>query len=130
MGGAVVGQHGLALVCLVAHTVIRRFAHAHDRETVGPMLDLPGQSTSRPFPRLTGRVSDLQARVLEHTAHRLTPDELAAALRRDGLDAHTDDSSPGDETLVRVLDDDVSLLFDAATGALAIVDVRRRAAAR
>ncbi len=93
------------------------------------MLDHLGQSTRRPFPRLTGRVSDLQARVLEHTAHRLTPDELVAALRRDGLDAHVDSSAPGGETLVRVLDDDVSLLFDAATGALAIVDVRRHAGA-
>ena len=93
------------------------------------MLEHLGQSTDRPFPRLTGRVSDLQARVLEHTAHRLTPEQLVEALRSDGLDAQTDTSSPGAETLVRVLDDDVSLLFDAATGALAIVDVRRRVTA-
>lgn len=92
------------------------------------MLEHLGQSTKRPFPRLTGRVSDVQSRVLEHTAHRLTPDQLVAALRSDGLEAQTDTSAPGGETLVRVLDDDVSLLFDAATGALTIVDVRRHAA--
>ena len=90
------------------------------------MLDHRGQSTTRPFPRLTGRVSDLQSRVLEHTAHRLTPEQLVEALRSDGLDARTDTSAPGGETLVRVQDDDVSLMFDAATGALAIVDVRAR----
>ena len=91
------------------------------------MLDHLGHSTRRSFPRLTGRVSDLQARVLEHTAHRVTPAELVAALRSDGLDAELDTTAPGGETLVRVLDDDVSLMFDAATGALAIVDVRRHA---
>ena len=91
------------------------------------MLDDVTQSPVA-FPRLTGRVSDLQARVREHTATRLTPEGLAEALRSDGLEAALDASGPGGRVLVRVDDNDVSLLFDAADGALAIVDVRRPSA--
>jgi hypothetical protein len=81
--------------------------------------------TTRAFPALRGRVADLQAKVCEHTARRLTPDELARALREDGLDARVDRSAPGGRDLVRVDDGDVDLLFEPADGSLAIVDVRR-----
>ena len=81
--------------------------------------------TTRAFPALRGRVADLQAKVREHTTRRLTPDELARALREDGLDARVDGSVPGGRELVRVVDEDVDLLFDPADGSLVIVDVRR-----
>ena len=92
------------------------------------MPDDVAQTPARAFPQLTGRVSDVQARVREHTASRLTPEALAAALRSDGLESGIDDSAPGGRRLVRVDDGDVALLFDPADGALVIVDVRRLSA--
>jgi hypothetical protein len=97
-----------------------------DRESVGvtEMLD-DVTRTTRAFPAMRGRVADLQAKVREHTTRRLTPEELASALREDGLDARVDGTAPGGRELVRVDDGDVGLLFDADDGSLTIVDVRR-----
>jgi hypothetical protein len=81
--------------------------------------------TTRAFPPLRGRVADLQAKVREHTTRRLTPEELARALREDGVGARVDRSAPGGRELVRVEDGDVAMLFDPADGSLAVVDVRR-----
>jgi hypothetical protein len=86
------------------------------------MLDDAASSTGL---RLSGRVSDLQARVREHCLGRTTPESLAAALRDTGLTAVVDTSAPGGVPLVRVDDGEIALLFDAADGALRIVDVRR-----
>ena len=76
-------------------------------------------------PQLSGRVSDLQARVREHCLGRTTPEGLAAELRGTGILAEVDESAPGGAPLVRVDDGDLGLLFDPADGALRIVDVRR-----
>ena len=76
-------------------------------------------------PQLSGRVSDIQARVREHCIGRTTPEALAAELRSGGLEAAVDPTAPGDGPLVRVDDGDIALLFDPADGALRIVDVRR-----
>lgn len=99
--------------------------HRTTGKRTGTVLDDIAHSPSTSFPRLTGRVSDLQSRVVEHTALRLSPEGLADALRSDGLDAVLDRTAPGGECLVRVRDGDLSLLFDPADGALRIVDVRR-----
>jgi hypothetical protein len=76
-------------------------------------------------PQLSGRVFDLQARVREHCLGRKSPEGLAAGLRGIGLDASVDTSAPGGVPLVRVVDGDLSLLFDPVDGALRILDVRR-----
>ena len=81
--------------------------------------------TPRTGPQLSGKVFDLQARVREHCLGRKSPEGLAAGLRAIGLDADVDTSAPGGVPLVRVVDGDVSLLFDPVDGALRILDVRR-----
>lgn len=86
------------------------------------------QSTTRTFPKLSRRVSDVQARVREHTTRSLEPEELVRALCDAGLEAALDSSSPDGRCLVRVQDGDMALLFDPTDGSLVIVDVRRRAA--
>jgi hypothetical protein len=89
---------------------------------------MPDGTTRSRTPQLAGRVSDLQARVREHTTAQASPEGLVAALRSDGLDADIDTTGPGGRPLVRIRDADIALLFDAADGSLAIVDVRRPSA--